>query len=1036
MRFKCISNPTTALPAVLAALCSATLISSAYAEQPRQSVPVDSTRVEDLANTGGQDGVNIVQNFETFTLGAGCNQNGWTGFCAAGVGFLIEDVSGTHPTFGIRTAKHQSDGSAVTGFEIVSPINATMETGIVAADIKISDSASLYQFVPVNTVAAFFNTRVNFNVNGTIEALQISGVPPCTTGVFAPTSATWTANTVMRIAVQVPGDGTLKIYKNGTQIFNGHDIAAFCAAAGTAQGINQVRIFAANAAGAATNLLLDNINDSFGNACASALPLCPTDVANNDGLTNVSDLLAVIATFGQNGNPNGPRPQGDCAPLPNGNCIVDVQDLLAVIGAFGPCPQPTGACCLPNGSCAQNVTSANCTGQGGTYQGNGSTTCPGCAPAPANDNCQGAIALGAGSHNVSNAGATTSPQPGLACGGGGAANTTRDVWYTHTASCNGNITISTCTAAGTLTDSLLGVYSGTCPDNLAIVACSDDDCPTSGSLQSSVTFLATQGTTYTIRLASWGTVAGNSGTSTLVIGACTPLNNDFCNEAAAINIPSTTNGSILGATADNAATCNGVAMSKARWYKVVGNGMNLTASLCNSPFELWDSRLSVYCGSSCDNLFCVTAADDGCGVHSQVSWCSALGQTYYIAVHTPDLVSSPEGNYVLQIVSGLACNNPIPCGPPNDLCANATDVTANIGGAPVNGDTVGATPVSVAAGPDTELPAGSPTCHWAAQPQSTYGTLWYRFTAPASGRIDINVCGSTGSLVDTVIALYSGNCGSLVEVACGEDECGGPTWFSRITALNLVGGQQYRLMVGNAGATANDVSVPGTFSFVLTEPPAPGCPPTLPATGCTNQIAGNGPFDPAATGANGTRPSAGWANGELGIMEDVVFCNAGGGTINQLRFQFLDQIAAGTGTLSTYNQIRVRVYALNGSAITSLNPVGAVPLFSQDFTVGTNATKALCGTIGFGLDAECWVLTVPNWHLATGNYGVFVSFPQLTNAAAPSVFLATGSPPTCAGCQPNDSSPQQAHVWGLNAGAPVNGASGQHSSYCAGGTVP
>jgi len=85
-----------------------------------------------------------------------------------------------------------------------------------------------------------------------------------------------------------------------------------------------------------------------GNPCQVPLPPCRADVTL-DTLVNVNDLLAVINTWGQN-NPTGPRPQGDCDPLPNGNCLVNVNDLLTVINAWGPCPVEQRACCFANGT--------------------------------------------------------------------------------------------------------------------------------------------------------------------------------------------------------------------------------------------------------------------------------------------------------------------------------------------------------------------------------------------------------------------------------------------------------------------------------------------------------------------------------------------------------------------------------------------------------------------------------------------------------------------------------------------------------------
>ena len=59
----------------------------------------------------------------------------------------------------------------------------------------------------------------------------------------------------------------------------------------------------------------------------SSTPPCPADVANNDGVVNVNDLLAIIGAW------NSSDPQFDI----DGNGTVDVNDLLLVIGAWGDC---------------------------------------------------------------------------------------------------------------------------------------------------------------------------------------------------------------------------------------------------------------------------------------------------------------------------------------------------------------------------------------------------------------------------------------------------------------------------------------------------------------------------------------------------------------------------------------------------------------------------------------------------------------------------------------------------------------------------
>lgn len=948
--------PTVAI----AALCTS-MISSAYG----QDLPNTVTIGPNAGIPQAEDGVSYTENFETgFTLGPGCNQNGWT--CAATQQFQI--VNSGIAGFGSFSARSTSNGSgtAVAGV-MRSPI-FTLETGRIEADLVISDNVSLTQFTSVNTLAGagFFNTRVNFEANGAINVLQISGPPPCTTGVFSPTTGTWTPGVKFRIGVEVLPGNVLRVYKDGVQIFSGIDIAQHCSDGDPDIGINQIRDFHSNVAGSTTTFTLDNVAPSGGNPCLQPLPPCRSDIAgpNNgppDGATNVVDLLACINTWGQNGNPNGPRPLGDCDPLPNGNCFVNVGDMLAIINGWGPCPQPTGACCLPNGQCLANVTQSNCTGQGGTFQGNGSScpTNPPCPVVPPNDNCSGAIAVGNGSHNIDNTGATNSTGvPGGACIFGGAANISKDIWYKYTATCTGNVTVDLCSTTGSVTDTTLQVYSGTCA-SLTEVACDDDACTGNpAGDRSRATFSATQGTEYLIRVGVWG--ANAPGPMVLTIGCALP-NNDFCNEATSVAIPSTTNGSILGATADQAPVCDNVQMSKARWYKVVGNGNTLTASLCSSPFELWDSRLSVYCGPACSTLFCVVAADDTCGAHAEVSWCSAPGQTYYIAVHTPDTVTAPEGNYVLQVTSGGACGNPLPCGLVNDSCQGAIDVTANIGGADVNGDNTNATPT---AGGDTELPAGSPTCQWNGQPTAVHNTLWYKFTAPnpAVPGVTVETCPSTTPFTDSIIAIYSGSCGGLTQVACGEDECAGDAYYSSATVQNPVPGQTYYVMVGSTGAWTG--SIPGPFKLRLTvfTPCTWTCPPGSNVEGEPCLV--DGATDTTNGGCNST-PTVYSTN--LTVNGPAV-CGNGSTRVNgATQTRDTDWYHITPSSTTTY---RITVNAEFTALIGFVQGVGTIggPCSGAAFVAGSTATTT----------GNCNQVTSPATTLTSNvNYAVFV---------APSVF--------------------------------------------------
>lgn len=155
----------------------------------------------------------------------------------------------------------------------------------------------------------------------------------------------------------------------------------------------------------------------------------------------------------------------------------------------------------------------------------------------------------------------------------------------------------------------------------------------------------------------------------------------------------------------------------------------------------------------------------------------------------------------------VGCETPCPSAP-NDLCVNAIDVTANINGAPIPADNSDAS---------TEAGDLAHSCHWSGTPTPAEFTIWYKFTAPANGRITASICGSTGSLLDSTLAIYSGACGALTEVACDDDGCGdAPPYYSRVSSTTLTPGQVYFLQMGNTGNTTP--TNPGTFTLTLTSP--------------------------------------------------------------------------------------------------------------------------------------------------------------------------------------------------------------------------
>lgn len=166
---------------------------------------------------------------------------------------------------------------------------------------------------------------------------------------------------------------------------------------------------------------------------------------------------------------------------------------------------------------------------------------------------------------------------------------------------------------------------------------------------------------------------------------------------------------------------------------------------------------------------------------------------------------------------GEYIGNNVPCSVDtcvnNDLCADAIDLTDRINNGVVLGSNSLATPSF--GGGDTELPTGSPSCQWSQTPNAAHSTVWYTFTAPANGNVTIALCGSEAPINDTIMALYTGACGSLSEVACDEDGCNGQApWYSRIDTSGLTPGATYYLCVMNTGGWTG--SVPGPFELIIT----------------------------------------------------------------------------------------------------------------------------------------------------------------------------------------------------------------------------
>jgi len=182
-------------------------------------------------------------------------------------------------------------------------------------------------------------------------------------------------------------------------------------------------------------------------------------------------------------------------------------------------------------------------------------------------------------------------------------------------------------------------------------------------------------TTYTfcVRTSTCGGGSSSSYVSTTFTTA--PLPNDACAGAITVTCGSTINGSTVGAASDAGLGSCGVGSggipNNGVWYKLVGNGAQVTASLCGSAY---DTKLHVYTGT-CGTLTCLVSNDDNaaCGAgstRSQVVFNANVGTDYYILVNG---FGSSTGAFSLS----LSCL----CGPALGAPWTVTNIGASNGGA-------------------------------------------------------------------------------------------------------------------------------------------------------------------------------------------------------------------------------------------------------------------------------------------------------------------------------------------------------------------
>lgn len=244
------------------------------------------------------------------------------------------------------------------------------------------------------------------------------------------------------------------------------------------------------------------------------------------------------------------------------------------------------------------------------------------------------------------------------------------------------------------------------------------------------------------------------------------------NQFAAATVVSGSSGSTtatnVGATTEAGEPNHaGIAGGKSIWYSWTAPA-NGTARFETTGSAI-DTLLAVYTGSAVNALTAKASNDDnGAATTSLLSFAATAGTLYRIAI---DGKAGAAG--ALKLAWDLT-----PAPPANDAFGSATAISGTSG--TIAGTTAGAT-----------KEAGEPSHAGVAGARS----VWYSWTAPATGPVTID---TIGSAFDTLLGVYTGTAVSALTAKASNDDSGGAQ--SKLT-FAATAGTTYRIAVdGKAGA--------------------------------------------------------------------------------------------------------------------------------------------------------------------------------------------------------------------------------------------
>ncbi len=454
-----------------------------------------------------------------------------------------------------------------------------------------------------------------------------------------------------------------------------------------------------------------------------------------------------------------------------------------------------------------------------------------------------------------------------------------------------------------------------------------------------------------------------------------PVNDDACNAILVMVNGGTVTGDNLTATVQtnevippDGSSCtandgwceNPSQVDNSVWYKfVVPSSANIQASTCNGAGS-FDTQLAIWKATDCNNFATYTfigGNDDGANCVTTYTSLLQLGgltpgDTLLLQL---DGYLGDAGTFELEITSIAAPVNDQPCNATVVTVGGSAGIFSNVNALTDPGEDSITPPVS-----DCISNAG-----WCEAVPTINNSVWFTFTAPATGAVTISTCNSANPF-DTQLALYEAvtcsDFSTYTLIAANDDGdtslC--PTSFdfytSYLAVCGLTSGNTYYLLVDGYNGDAGDFDLElNSFN------------PTPPVVSAGTNTASSCPS--AANGTASIIPNGGiapysylWSNGYIGNV-----------------------LIAGPGTYT------VTVTDQCGSTATLSATITTV---SSTLSITTGTTQHICDGTPVSLSATATGGTFADTTLSFFGYnlssGDLIRF-GLNNTATPTV-ISTGNP--------------------------------------------